>query len=435
VFAQAVGKGLALVLRHRLGDEVAAFAVFDLDDPNVGIVTDLALDVGVEFALEIADYGLDPQAVAVGTEGFGVEARLAGQGVVGLDDDGSGPAVATADDGGRGALKPGAADQGADPQIAGYKHFANPAWKRDRNPESSKGRVMRIGQPRRYARACVITAVVAGLTAAMPMTALADATRPYFDRSFVLAANDKCRLFTPILAEALTSAALQAKGAAMRAGASAVDLAETASRAEARAGQTDCADPELLIVKDRVADAFTGWARTPRMTFPGTRAAWHGDRYALVGPGWRLKQTVMTGQSPVSFGLVGDEAKAQSLAAVISFVGQNRPYAARIVLRDADRAPRPWPADSGAGALPPETQRRVIFATSSEDAPESLREADRRTAQAWRFPEAAADLIAGLDPREAFAVEFLFSDDSLARATYEAGDFAAGRAFIDMGAL
>lgn len=294
---------------------------------------------------------------------------------------------------------------------------------------------MRIGQPRRYARACVTAAAISGMLAAVPITALADATRPYFDRSFVLAANEKCRLFTPVLAEALTSAALQARGAAMRAGASAVDLAETADRAEARAGQTACADPELLIVKDRVADAFAGWARTPRMSFPGARTDWHGDRYALVGPGWRLRQTVMTGQSPVSFGLVGDEAGSQSLSAVISFVGQSRPYAARLVLRDAARAPRPWPADSGAGVLPPETQRRAIFATGSAAASEGLLQTDHPTGQAWRFPEEAADLIAALDPREAFAVEFLFSDDSVARATFEAGDFAAGRAFIDMGAL
>ena len=42
------------------------------------------------------------------------------------------------------------------------------------------------------------------------------------------------------------------------------------------------------------------------MSCPGARTAWYGDRYALVGPGWRLKQTVMTGQAPVSFGLIGD---------------------------------------------------------------------------------------------------------------------------------
>lgn len=281
----------------------------------------------------------------------------------------------------------------------------------------------------------MIAPVIAGVVAALPMAALADATRPYYDRSFVLAADQKCRLFAPIVAEALTAATLQARGAAARGGATPQDLAATAGRASARANQTSCGDPQLGVVKDRVANAFAGWAGTPRMTFPGVKAAWYGDRYALVGPGWRLKQTVQTGQAPVSFGLVGDAGGGETLQAVVTFVGRNRPYAARIVLRDVDRAPRPWPTGSRAGDLPPEAQRRAIFSTGSAAAAEGLLLPERKDGQTWRFPDTAADLIAQLDPREAFAIDFLFSDDSVARATFEAGDFAAGRAFIDMGSL
>ena len=294
---------------------------------------------------------------------------------------------------------------------------------------------MRIGLRHRYARACVIAPVIASVIAAVPMAALADATRPYYDRSFVLAANQKCQLFAPVVTVALTSATLQARGAAMRAGATPEDLASTAGRAASRANQTACADPQLALVKDRVANAFAGWADTPRMTFPGARSAWYGDRYALVGPGWRLKQTVQSGQAPVSFGLVGDVDHDQVLAAVVTFVGRSRPYAARIVLRDAQVSPRPWPASTAAGDLPPEAVRRAVFATGSADASQGLLLRGRKDGQVWRFPDATADLIARLDPREAFAVEFLFSDDSVARATFEAGDFAAGRAFIDMGSL
>lgn len=294
---------------------------------------------------------------------------------------------------------------------------------------------MRIGLRHRYARACVVAPVIAGVVAAMPMAALADATRPFYDRSFVLAADQKCRLFAPVVAEALTSATLQARGAAVRAGASPEDLAQTAGRAASRAAQTACGDPDLALVKDRVTTAFSGWADTPRMTFPGAKTAWYGDRYALVGPGWRLKQTVQTGQAPVSFGLVGDAGGAEALTAVVTFVGRSRPYAARIVLRDVERSTRPWPAGTPAGDLPPDSLRRVIFSTGSAEAAQTLLLPNRKDGQAWRFPDATADLIALLDPREAFAVEFLFSDDSAARATFEAGDFAAGRAFVDMGSL
>ena len=46
---------------------------------------------------------------------------------------------------------------------------------------------------------------------------------------------------------------------------------------------------------------------------------------------------------------------------------------------------------------------------------------------------AAADALSGLDPREVFTVEFVFRDGSVARTVFEAGDFAAGRAFLAMG--
>ena len=302
---------------------------------------------------------------------------------------------------------------------------------------------MRIGPSHRFARARWVRAcVIAGLLAGQTSAALAQAvmptaapTGPYYDRSFMLAADQKCRLFQPRVAKALTSAALQARGAAVRQGATADDLAAAAGRASAKANATPCDNPDLARVRGRVASAFAGWAGTPRMTFPGAKADWMADRYGLVQAGWRLKQTVTTGQAPVTFGLVGDAGQGETLAAVVSFVGRSRPYAARIVLRDAERSTRPWLPGGRAGDLPPEALRLAVFSAGSEQAATGLLEPERKDGQAWRFPDTAADLIAGLDPREVFAVEFLFRDDSVARATFEAGDFAAGRAFVDMGSL
>ncbi|WP_395650535.1 hypothetical protein [Brevundimonas sp.] len=301
---------------------------------------------------------------------------------------------------------------------------------------------MRIGPKPRLATPRLVRAgVVAALLAAQASGAMAQATAPtaaptgpYYDRAFMLAADQKCRLFQPMVARALTSATLQARGAAVRHGATADDLAATAGRASAKANATACDNPDLVRVRGRVATAFAGWAQTPRMTFPGAKADWAADRYGLVQAGWRLKQSVTTGQAPVTFGLVGDAGQGETLAAVVSFVGHSRPYAARIVLRDADRSSRPW-LPGRAGDLPPESLRLAVFSAGSSEAAPGLLEPTRKDGQAWRFPDAAADLIAALDPREVFAVEFLFRDDSIARATFEAGDFAAGRAFVDMGSL
>jgi hypothetical protein len=40
--------------------------------------------------------------------------------------------------------------------------------------------------------------------------------------------------------------------------------------------------------------------------------------------------------------------------------------------------------------------------------------------------------LASLDPRESVAIEFLFPDDVVRRAYVEVGDFAAGRAFLNL---
>ena len=290
---------------------------------------------------------------------------------------------------------------------------------------------MRTAPATRYAR----TTVLAMAMLAAPFTALADATVPYFERSFVLAADAKCRLFDPALTTALTASAWQARGAAARAGATDVALAETAERARVSAARTPCADPQLAMVKGRVSDAFDGWSRIAKMTFPGGRAAWIADRSAFSSPTWRLMQTTQVGASPVTFGYVEGGAERQTLKAVVSFVGQSRPYTARVMMRDVERAPHPYMTSPGVAAMPPEAMRRAFFAAGNLPADKGLLQPEKTQGDAWIFPADTADALSKLDPREPFAVDFLFSDGSIARATFEAGDFAAGRAFIAMGSL
>ena len=268
-----------------------------------------------------------------------------------------------------------------------------------------------------------------------PLAAWADASGSYYDRSFVLAANTRCGLFAPAVTSALTSSAWQARGAAVRGGVSEADLAATAARARDKAASTACDDPELAMVKGRVSEAFAGWSQTARMNFPGTHADWSANRSGFSSPTWRLAQHAVMGQAPITFGYEATDDAARSLKAVVSFVGAPRPYAARIVMRDTSRAPLPWLADRGVAALPPQAARRTFFAISHGIAEPTLLKPGSKDGQAWVFPAAAADALSGLDPREPFMIEFLFRDDSMAQATLEAGDFAAGRAFIAMGSL
>lgn len=291
---------------------------------------------------------------------------------------------------------------------------------------------MKIASPVRFVSSAL--AVLALSLGAAEAWAQADRSAGdiYYERAFVLAAHRKCRLFEPGLTAALDAATLQARGAALRAGRSGPALAATATRAQARAAATACDDAGLMRVKARVRTAFAGWSRAALIEFAGGAAPWKADRFSGREPGWRLAQASAVGASPVRFGLSGLGPTTTQATAVVSFAGRPRPYAARLVMRDAAKAPRPWLAGEG---LPPEAARRAVFAARSEDAPRSLLAEGARRGEAWIFPAEAAEALAGLDPREPFLIEFLFRDDSVATARFTTGDFAAGRAFLAMGPL
>ncbi len=281
---------------------------------------------------------------------------------------------------------------------------------------------MRIG---RTARAVIAACSGAASLLAAPASA-GDIDSRLYERSFMLAAHQRCGLFDARLAQALGVAALQARGAALLHGRPEAEVTATAVRARAQAGRTTCRNPDLAVARDRVKSAFDGLLKTPRMTFPGARREWRADRYARPISGWRLMQASSVGASPVTLGM-GEEG---GLSAVVSWDGRPRPYAARIVARDTARDARPWLAEPNARA-----PRQAVWASSWRPAPAKQLVQGRRTGEAWMFPVSAADAIAALDPRETFTVEFIFRDDSIARVRFEAGDFAAARAFVGLGVV
>lgn len=284
---------------------------------------------------------------------------------------------------------------------------------------------MRIGLSSRRTQALICAALIA----AVPVGAFAGPSDRYYERSFMLAANERCSLFQPQLTAALNAAAWQARGAALRAGTNGRELAETAARARLRAASTTCESDDLKMVSGRVKNAFAGWSRTSRMTFPGDRASWSADRSAYARPTWRLMQATMTGASPVRFGVVGGLDRPDQLMSVVSWQGRSRPTGVRIVMRDQTVTDRPWLARE----LPPQAQRRVFWASGVSAADASLLAENRTAGQAWVFQASVADALSHLDPREVFVVEFVFRDGSIATSTFEAGDFGAGRAFLAMG--
>ena len=275
-----------------------------------------------------------------------------------------------------------------------------------------------------------------------PAVAHAQPLDLFYERTVMEAADSRCGLFTPELARALASAAAQARGAALRAGASRDEVQKAERVARLRAAEADCRSKDVTVAANRVREAFTGYARINRLTYRGDVAAWFADRYATPTNPWRLRQEATFGSDRLTFGLAGTE-EAPVLLAVGEFADGAIPYGARLLLRDTRRSSGPYLRRANGGPtaglslpdrLPPAGALTGILAEGRGEAGRDLLSKGGDDGWAFRFPPAAAQALAGLDPREAVAVEFLFAGDKVRRAYVEVGDFAAGRAFVQMAA-
>lgn len=274
--------------------------------------------------------------------------------------------------------------------------------------------------------------------AAMVITPGAATGQPadlFFDRAVLLAADGRCRVLSPEAAAALAAGVAQARGAALRAGAGERDLRDLEARARSRGSQVDCNSEGLSATAQRAEDAFQGYARLIRMTYRGEHADWRADRSQSRGARWRLSQEVRFGKDRMLFGLAGRDG-ASSLIAVAEFADGAAPSGARLMMRDTERTLGPYlpGGRSPLGSRMPSMAMRAFLAEARSPASSELLPREADDGWAVRFPQPAVRALAGLDPREAVAVEFMFADGRSRRAYVEVGDFAAGRAFVQLAA-
>jgi hypothetical protein len=293
---------------------------------------------------------------------------------------------------------------------------------------------------RRSRNILIVTAL--SLSAASPALAQ-PAAQLFYERTVMTAANNRCRLFDRPTASALEASAAQARGAALRAGSTARELTQIQQRAQGKAAAASCKSPDLTLAAGRVRTGFAGYARLQKMSYPGDTAAWAADRATSVRFNmWGLSQEVRFGYDRMTFGISSGPTQAPALTATASFADGAVPYAARLVLRDANRAGEAYLDTRAADAkgripltarMPPNGATTAFTAQARDAAPRDLLAADLKSGWSFRFSPAASEALASLDPREAAAVEFLFAGrngDSVRRAYLEVGDFAAGRAFL-----
>ncbi|MDP3855419.1 hypothetical protein [Phenylobacterium sp.] len=279
-------------------------------------------------------------------------------------------------------------------------------------------------------------------TLVAPGVATAGAVDLFYERTVMTVADSRCGLFEGPVGAALAAGQAQARGAVLRAGTDRATLKAVEARARQKASVTPCDSEDLNIAATRVRQAFDGYAQMGRMTYPGDHAPWLADRASGEAARWRLQQQVSFGWNRMVFGLAGRDG-ANALMAVASFPDGQAPYAARLVLRDASVTLGPYLDNRGealgrlplARRLPPTGAQTAFSAEARSYAGRDLLPKDLKSGWAFRFPAKAAAAVAALDPREAVAVEFLFADgqgDSVRRAYVEVGDFAAGRAFLQV---
>jgi hypothetical protein len=299
------------------------------------------------------------------------------------------------------------------------------------------------GKTRDRAAWWMVGVIGVGALGAPPMALAAGAALDlFYERTVMSAADGRCRLFDPQVGAALNAARLQARGAALRTGAGEVALAETERRARSKAAGAACNSKDLVMAAGRVRTAFDGYAKIIRQEYPGEVAGWTADRsVSREGVRWKLSQNTSFGWDRMRFGMAGQYG-AGALTAVAVFNDGASPYAARLVMRDVGRTGAPYldARSRGMGGklalparTPPRSASRVFTAEGRGPTPAALLPAGAKGAWSFRFSPAAAEALAGLDPREAVAVEFVFSGGSgevVRRAYVEVGDFAAGRAFL-----
>ena len=283
--------------------------------------------------------------------------------------------------------------------------------------------------------------LAAGVIAA-PGLASAASLDLFYERTLMVAADARCGLFSSDVGSALQAARVQARGAAMRAGADKPTIRAVENRAVLRARAATCGAPDLRLAADRVRAAFDGYVRLIRMDYPGDTTTWRADRSSSTkGARWRLTQTVKFGDSRMLFGLAGRKG-ANAILALANFPAGQAPYSARLVMRDDMITSGPYLDSRGASVastpmdrrLPPASAQVSFTAEARSTAGLDLLPKDMKSGWAFRFPAQAAAALAQLDPRETVAVDFLFPGDVVRRAYVEVGDFAAGRAFLQVAA-
>jgi hypothetical protein len=283
----------------------------------------------------------------------------------------------------------------------------------------------------------------AALAAAPAMAQAQPAISLLYERTLMSTADARCHLFTPPIASALQAALEQARGAALRAGASDAQADAAQARARAKVAEVACNNPDLQLAASRVRQAFDGYAQLIRMTFKGVFSEWRAERphAARKETRWALLQfaTAVDGSnlrgSHLMLGLAGLPGRMQ-LTVVSDDPRAASASAARITLRDPAKLDSPYDDPHRkdlAAHLPSQDLTQTFLAGARAPAPAPLLPIGSKAGTMFVFRPLVRDAMERLDPRDTFTVQLIFPSpggDRILTGWAEIGDFRAGEAFL-----
>lgn len=250
----------------------------------------------------------------------------------------------------------------------------------------------------------------------------------YAERTVMREADSRCKLFDPVIAQALQLGQVQARNSVLRSGVDERALIRLTQSAEARGDSIACNDPALIYEARRIRSAFSAYLQISRLSFPGTHSAWRADKTVLSSRAetgrWALSGAALRSDGPVQFGVAAFDGSLLLFAEPPGLAGA-KAITARLWLRDVDRADRPYL--SGGFNLPPRTVSRAFFAADRRIGPDGN--------SGFAFSESTARALSALDPRESVLVEFVYpgpAGERIVQAIYEVGDFAPAIGFLTL---
>ena len=271
-------------------------------------------------------------------------------------------------------------------------------------------------------KACSALPLITLALMGVPDSGIAQVTgleRSFAQRAAMRAIDSRCGLLEEGPRRALIGFMAQARGAALRAGASTQRLDQIENQTKQAMGSKACTDAAIKEEAKRITAAHKGWRAQLTATYTGSKRTWMVDRSGKDT--WRAFQDVGGGTRA---GLVSSDSG-------LSFAVETpdvRAAGARLFLRD--------PAKIGALTIhrplapPPRSGVSVFVAARRQPADSRSRYGQApRAGTLFLFSEATTRAVLHADPRDTFELELTNRSGQVTRLLVEVGDLVAAYTF------